>query len=152
MAYPLDVELMFMEFPLLSKGLAMCGYTTDEDKRNFCLAKNGQIYDFIGIKKAFIRGAEYQARNDTDPMIYENTLSKLERYMTAHLVVLEIYRIMQNIDEAPYINHNTKILTENMSRGVSREGYVFTLLNASSIGQTILAMLPINPSNIGGVL
>lgn len=151
--YPLDLDLMFIEFPLLQKGLRMCGYTEDSAIRTFALAKHEQIYDFIGVQEAFLKGAEYKFRlNPKDPLIYDNTLSKLERYMTAHLIVLDIYSIMQNIDEAPYANHLTKLLSENMSKGVSREGYVFSMMNASAIGQKIMAMLPNNVNNIGGAL
>lgn len=151
--YPLDIDLMFMEWSLLPKGLRMCGFTDASQQKAFCEAKHSQIYDFIGIKEAFIRACEYQAKlNPSNPLVYDEFMAKLERYMTAHLVVLDIYSIMQNIDESPYINQHTKLISENMSNGVRKEGFVMSLLNASAIGQRILAMLPMNSKNIGGVL
>lgn len=150
--FPLDKDIMFMEFPQIKRGLLSINITKENEIQNLCRMMNENIYDYVGIREAFDEAAKQYAIESKEQFDYEKHLEKLERYMTAHLLCLYIYDVVQNIDESPYINHYAKLISDKMQEGTRRAGYVTSILQASNIGQRILAMLRVNKTNIGGVL
>lgn len=150
--YPLDIEQMFIDWSLLKKGFRAVGIVDENKQQKIILSRHDNIYDFVGIKDAFIRSALEYAKKIPRADSAQRHLTKLERWMTAHLCTLYIYSEATNNDETPYMNRHTALYSENMSQGIHREGYVTTLLRASAIGEQILSMLPLNVNNIGGSL
>lgn len=150
--FSLDRDTMFLEFPHIERGLIAINITKDSDKIKIIQSCNDNIYDYIGVRKAFENASKKYADESGNQYDYDRFWEKLERYMTAHLICLYIYDKIQNIDESPYINQYAKLLSENMQQGEARIGNFYTMLQATSIGQRILAMLPLNTINIGGCL
>lgn len=150
--FPLDIDILFMEFPQIKRGLLSINITKDSDIQKLCRMINQNIYDYVGLREAFDKASSEYAKESGEQFDYERHLEKLERYMTAHLLCLYIYDVVQNIDESPYINHYAKIISDKMQEGTRRAGYVTSILQASNIGQRILAMLRNNSKNIGGLL
>lgn len=150
--FPLDRDMLFMEFPQIKRGLLSINIQNDNEVRKLCDLMNENIYDYVGIRESFEKSAQKYASESGEPFGYDKYLEKLERYMTAHLLCLYIYDVVQNIDESPYINHYAKLISEKMQEGTKRAGFVTSILQASNIGQRILAMLRMNTNNIGGVL
>ncbi len=150
--FQLDMDTMFIEFPQIKRGLLSINMTRESEIQTLCRTMNNNIYDYVGLREAFKQSALMYANESGEQFDYERQLEKLERYMTAHLICLYIYDIVQNIDESPYITHYAKLISDKLQEGNRRAGYVTTLLQATNIGQRILAMLKINTSNVGGVL
>lgn len=150
--YPLDIESMFLEFPEVLRGLKTMRnpITSDSALQKLCKIKNDNIYDYVGIKEAFEYSAQKHASNGISD--YDTFLEKLERYMTAHLLLLHIYADNQNLTESPDIIHFGKLRAEGMVEGDRRSGNVLSILQGSNIGQRIKAMLYINANNTGMVL
>jgi len=150
--FPLDTEALFMEFPEVRRGLQTMRtpITTESQLQKICQLKNDSIYDYVGIKEVF----EYSARKHEEKGAgtYAGHLEKLERYMTAHLLLLHIYSENQNLTEAPDMTHFGKMNAEGMNRDMSRGGYITSILQGSNIGQKIQAMLYLNVNNVGGLL
>lgn len=150
--FPLDRDMLFMEFPQIKRGLLSINIQNDNEVRKLCDLMNENIYDYVGIRESFEKSAQKYVNESGEPFGYDKYLEKLERYMTAHLLCLYIYDVVQNIDESPYINHYAKLISEKMQEGTKRAGFVTSILQASNIGQRILAMLRMNTNNVGGVL
>lgn len=150
--HPLDIGALFLEFPNIKKGLLSIGITDENLQQRFCEARHNAIYDFVGVKEAFLNTIQSRASELGSDIAMQRFKDRLELYMTGHLCVLEIYANVENNDETPYINQNTALFAEGKSHGISREGFVTTFFKASLIGQRLLAMLTINTKNVGGVL
>lgn len=150
--YPLDKDIMFMEFPHLMRGLKSINISSETQIQAICRMMNENIYDYVGIRGAFEKASQKYSEESGEPTHYDRFFEKLERYMTAHLICLYIYDSVQNVDEAPYVTHYSKLISDGLQEGSKRAGNVTSILQASSIGQKILAMLRMNNNNIGGVL
>lgn len=150
--FPLDLDILFTEFPQLKRGLLSINISSDVEIQRLCRLLNENIYDYVGLRESFELASKKYAEESGEQYDYDRFLEKLERYMTAHLICLHIYDSTQNIDEAPYSNHYSKLVSEGMQMGSKRAGNVTSMLNGSNIGQRILGMLRINANNIGGVL
>ena len=152
--FPLDLEILYMEFPEIQRGLRSMQnpLTTKQEMDKLVRLKHGEIYDYIGIQEAFENTARYKQRVDKSAYVYENHLTKLERFMTAHLVLLYIYNVNQSINEMPSMTHYGKLETDKIGSSNNRSGNVFSILQGSNVGQRIQAMLIMNTRNIGGVL
>lgn len=150
--YQLDKDTLFLEFPHIKRGLTAINITGDTNVNKILSMCNDNIYDYIGVRQAFVKAAETYSKDSGQQYDYDKFLEKLERYMTAHLVCLYIYDEVQNIDESPYVNQYARVLSDKMQQGANKTGNLYTMLQASSIGQRILAMIPINATNTGGAL
>lgn len=150
--FTLDKDLMFLEFPKLKSGLLAINITSDEAINKVVSLCNDNMYDYIGVRKAFERASRIYSQESGKQYDYDKFYEKLERYFTAHLVCLYIYDAVQNIDESPYINQYARLLSDKMQQGTYANGDLFNILQASSIGQRLLAMIPVNPKNVGGLL
>lgn len=149
---PLDIDTLFLEFPLLKRGLASIGITDNGAIQELCRLMNGNVYDYVGIKQAFEHSAKCYAEESGDIFDYERYLAKLERYMTAHLLNLYIFDNVQNVDETPYAVHYQKLQADKIDSGKVRSGNVYSILQACNIGQRILSMLRMSEVNVGGLL
>lgn len=145
----IDVDLLLREFPALRRGFVSQGI---KDINTFVRDRHSQIYDFYGLRDAVINTLNRRSGEFPSEVELQQFKNKLERYITAHLCVLELYSMIQNNDETPYANIHTQLYAENQSSGGNREGDLFSMLRSSSIGQRLIAMLTINTNNIGSVL
>lgn len=152
--FPLDLDILYMEFPEIQRGLMSMQnpITSRAEMDKLVRLKHGEIYDYIGIQEAFENTARYKQRVDKSAYAYENHLTKLERFMTAHLVLLYIYNVNQSINEMPSMTHFGKLETDKIGSSNNRSGNVFSILQGSNVGQRIQAMLIMNTRNIGGAL
>lgn len=148
----LDVDMLFLEFPLLKRGLLSIGIQDNGKIQELCRMLNQNIYDYVGLREAFDYSAREYARESGEPLNYYSYLEKLERYMTAHLLNLYIFDNVQNIDETPYAVHYQKLQADKIDSGKVRSGNVFSILQACNIGQRIISMLRMQQANIGGLL
>lgn len=150
--FPLDRDTMFIEFPHIKRGLVAINLTDDTSLNRVIQMCNDNIYDYIGVREAFERAAKKYADESGQQYDYDKFWAKLERYMTAHLLCLYIYDEIQNLDDSPYVNQYAKLLSDKSQTDIHKVGNFYNMLQASNIGQRIIAMLPINTSNIGGSL
>lgn len=148
----LDKDTMWLEFPLVLSGLKANGLTTDTQINSICQIKNAEVYDMVGIYEAFELAAKKHMEVSGNYVDYEKTLAKLERYMTAHLLALHCRDLSANLNEFPYATPYGKMNSDQVYNPIDQKGYVFSIMQSTSIGQKILAMLRINTKNIGGAL
>ena len=149
---PLDMDKMFLEFPLVLSGLKSVGLTNVAQITQICQLKNDEIYDLVGIYDAFEKAAKNAVKVSGHKEDYMRTLEKLERYMTAHLLALYCREQSANLNEFPYATPYGKMNSEQVNSHIDQKGYVFSIMQSTSIGQKIIAMLQVNVKNIGGAL